>query len=183
MKFLPKNILVETIHIVILAVVFGFISNQFRPDKVKISFSRPPIEFVTDNILAQQLPDVGINITEPTEEPIFLIMKQVISLLEKDLALLIDVRNEKEYQKEHIPGARHLSQNELLKNNNSLPILPNDKWLICYCEGYSCDLAESLAYELIYAGYQMVAVFPGGLEEWKNGNPIQTKSGARTNDK
>ena len=179
MKFLPKKFLVEAIFIIMLAVVLGFGSNLFHPKKVKISFSRPPIEFVEDNISAQTLPDVGIN---PTEEPILLTMKQVVTLLEKDQALLLDARSEKEYQKEHMPGARHLSHNDLLKNKNILE-LPKDKWLICYCEGPNCDQAETLAYELIFAGYQRVAVYRGGLEGWKNWSNTQTESEAHTDAK
>ena len=177
MKLLPKKIIVEAIFIIILAVVLGFSSNQFHSNKIKISFSRPPIEFVEDNIAAQTLPDVEINSTESIE-PLFLRMKQVVTLLSKNQALLLDARSEKEYRKGHIPGARNFSPKAFLNNKNITETLPKDKWLICYCGGPSCDKAELLAYELIYAGYKKVAVYRGGFEEWKKRNNSQIKTGA-----
>ncbi len=183
MKFLPGKPLVEAIFIIIVAAVLGFGSNLFHPKKVKISFSRPPIEFVEDNIAAQALPDVGININEPIEEPILLITEQVVTFLKKNQALLLDARSEKEYQKEHIPGARNLSNNDLLINKDIIETLPKDKWLICYCDGTGCDQAEILAYELIFAGYQRVAVYRGGLEGWKNWSNSQTETETQTDAK
>jgi len=183
LKFLPRKPVVEAIFIIILAAVLGFGSNLFHPHKVKISFSRPPIEFVDDNIPAQSLLDVGINITEPTEEPILLITNQVVTLLKMNQAVLLDARSEKEYRKEHMPGARNLSHNVLLKNKNITETLPKDKWLICYCDGPGCDKAEILAYELIVAGYQRVYVYRGGLEEWKNWSNSQTETEAQTDAK
>jgi len=183
LKFLPKKFLVEAIFIIILAAVLGFSSNLFNPNNVKISFSRPPIEFVEDNIPAQTLPDVEINNTEPTEEPILLEMKQIVRLLEKDQGVLLDARSEKKFKKEHIPGARHLSHHDFLKNKNILETFPKDKWLICYCEGPGCDQAEILAYELIFAGCQRVAVYRGGLEGWKNWSNSQLETRAHVDEK
>jgi len=175
-----KNTLTEVIFIIILAVILGCSGNLFHPQKVKISFTRPPIEFVEGNIPSQTLPAIGINSSEQIEEPFFLKTEQVDSLLKKNLALLLDARNEKEFKKDHIPGARNLSHSDFLKIKNKSHALPMDKWLICYCESPSCDQAEVLAYELIYAGFQKVAVYPGGLEGWKIRSNSQTKVGDQT---
>ncbi|MBC8180224.1 rhodanese-like domain-containing protein [candidate division KSB1 bacterium] len=183
MKFLPNKTLTEAFFIIILALIIGFSSNLFHPNKVNISFSHPPIEFVEDNIPAQTLPEIEVNSTDPIQEPYLLKTQEIVKLLKKDQALLLDARSKKEYQKEHIPGARHLSNNDLLKNKNITETLPQDKWLICYCEGPGCDQAEILAYELIFSGYQRIAVYPGGLKGWKNWSNSQIETRDQPDEK
>lgn len=184
MKILPKQSLIEAICIIFIASIVGFCVNTFHPKKVKITASRPPTEFAEDTIPSEALPDVGINLhnnEDPIEEPVFVTKEQILKLLKKNQALLLDARSQKEYQKNHIPEAANLPYDALIENKGILKTLPDGKWLVCYCDGPGCDTAELLAYELIFAGYKMIAVYRAGLEGWKNSGNSRTEKEARSN--
>jgi len=58
--------------------------------------------------------------------------------------------------------------------------LPKDVWLVCYCDGPPCDLGERLAYELQGWGFTRVAVYQGGMADWrKRGGPVEKGGSAR----
>ncbi|SRR6266700_2604387 len=52
------------------------------------------------------------------------------ALLDKNEAVVIDVRNEASYNQSHIKGAKLIPANEILKRVNELP---RDKTIVTYC--------------------------------------------------
>lgn len=89
---------------------------------------------------------------------------------EEGEAVLIDVREESDWNEGHAEGAKHLSRGIIeLEIEEEIPDLK--KPIICYCGGGSRSalVAESLQ----KMGYENVRSMTGGLRAWKEaGLPI-----------
>jgi rhodanese-related sulfurtransferase len=85
-------------------------------------------------------------------------------------AVLIDVREESDWQEGHAKGAKHLSRGVIeLEIEEEIPDVK--KPIICYCGGGSRSalVAESLQ----KMGYENVRSMAGGLRAWKEeGLPV-----------
>lgn len=89
--------------------------------------------------------------------------------LPKTNAILLDAREEKEYQVSHLKDAICVGYDNfnLKKTINKLPKDKNAK-IVVYC---SLGIrSETVAYKLIKAGYTNVYNLYGGIFEWKNAN-------------
>ncbi|MHB0754769.1 rhodanese-like domain-containing protein [Polaribacter sp. M15] len=89
--------------------------------------------------------------------------------LPKTNAILLDAREEKEYQVSHLKDAIYVGYDNfnLKKIINKLPKDKNAK-IVVYC---SLGIrSETVAYKLIKAGYTNVYNLYGGIFEWKNAN-------------
>jgi len=186
--FLFKNKLIkaiqEAIWIAGIASLLGLVLNIFHPKGVQITSKRPSLKFAPDTVLAQDLPGVSVtlngsqtneNKTE-TLKPLLITTAQVLQLKQNAQGLILDARARTEFLNAHIPGAQNLPYKNLSECKTKLDSLPQDIWLICYCNGPPCDQAELLAHELIIAGYELVAVYFDGLSGWKNsGNEVDGK--------
>lgn len=184
MKSIQKKTIVEAICIIITASILGLGVNTFHPKGVQITSKRPPLEFATDSVFAYDLPNAEIKVNqingakkqEIIEVPVIVNTEQILQWIANDQALLLDARSEQKFQKEHIPKAQNLPFDYLSDYEQKAKSLPKDKWLICYCDGPPCELAESLAYELVNMGYKMVAIYYDGIKAWKQtGNVVQRK--------
>lgn len=181
----------EAICILLIAVFLGFTVNIFHPKGVKITSQHPSLKFAPDTVMAQDLPGVSVTVDESTTkenindtvEPLLITTAQVLQLKKNDQALILDARTKAEFLTAHIPGALNLPYKNSIEYKTKIDSLPQDIWLICYCSGPSCDQAELLAYELIIAGYELVAVYFDGLDGWKkSGNQVEGKE-ADNNEK
>ena len=173
--------------IVLIAAMLGMIINLFHPRGVKISSKRPALKFAPDTVLAQDLPDVSVTVNDvntnnnEAAEPMLITTAQVLQLKENNQAVIIDARSKAEFLNAHVPGAINLPYKNLSEYKSEIDSLPHDSWLICYCNGLSCDQAELLAHELTIAGYDLVAVYFDGLDGWKKaGNEISGKEAAKS---
>ena len=85
--------------------------------------------------------------------------------------LFIDVRSVDEYSSSHIHGAVNIPVSEL---QDRLEEIPNDKTLIVYCNGSSCDRSRRATRILIANGFEDVRDLTGkGIFEWEEkGYPI-----------
>jgi len=170
----------EAAGIFIIAITLGLAINIIHPKGVKISIKRPSLKFAPDTVLAQDLPGVSVMIDGAktiknkieTAEPLLITTTQVVQLKENDLAIMLDARTRAEFLTSHIPGAQNIPGENLADYRTKIDSLPQDKWLICYCDGPPCDQAELLADELIIAGYELVAVYFDGLNGWKNSGKV-----------
>jgi rhodanese-related sulfurtransferase len=170
-----KTTFKEAVFIIIIASILGISTNAINPKGVTITSNRPSLISAPDSIFAQDLPAINISderlkdMTEPavSGESILINTEQVHQLLIKDQARLLDARSEAEFQKEHIPNSINLPYESLSDYEEILRSLPQDKWLVCFCEGPPCDLGELLANELINAGYTRVVTYHEGLNAWK----------------
>ena len=85
--------------------------------------------------------------------------------------VVVDVRDEEAFRKEHILGATNIPGAEIVKR---LADLPKDRTIVTYCWDMTCALAPKAALELAQKGFK-VQFLAGGIEEWKRkGNPVKT---------
>jgi rhodanese-related sulfurtransferase len=77
--------------------------------------------------------------------------------------VLVDVRDEEAFRKEHILGATNIPAADMVKR---LADLPRDRTIVTYCWDMTCALAPKAALELAQKGFR-VQYLAGGIEEWK----------------
>lgn len=180
MKWIPKFALQQGIIIIGLAAVIGLLVNSFHPKRVPLAFKRPPLKYAADSLFAADLPAVNIagqNDSIPLapkqgDELIIVNARQVRQLVLNQQAILLDARTPAEYEAGHLPGAMLLPFDLLYDYEQQLTTLPKDKWLICYCDGPTCDVGELLAKELLLREFEKVAVYQDGLNVWKKSYTI-----------
>lgn len=104
--------------------------------------------------------------------------KTVISPLEatlkinRDEAVVIDVREQGEYANGHIANARHIPLGELDRRLPELEKLKGAPVILCCATGSRSRTATA---KLKKAGFDSVFNLKGGLSEWeKAGNPLST---------
>lgn len=95
-------------------------------------------------------------------------------------ALLLDVRDAKDYEAGHIIDARHIPAAEMAARAESLK-KHKDKPVIVYCEsGFS---AAGAARILRASGFSKVAALRGGLQTWRQENLPLVKGPAKKEGK
>jgi len=95
-------------------------------------------------------------------------------------ALLLDVRDSKEYEAGHIIEARNLPVAELAAKAETLKKY-KEKPVIVYCESGSASGAA--ARTLREAGFNKVVTLRGGLQNWRQENLPLVKGAARKDGK
>jgi rhodanese-related sulfurtransferase len=94
-----------------------------------------------------------------------------VQMINREDALVVDVRPHAAFQSGHIPNARNLP---LADFDNKLSSLPKDKPIILTCD--RGQTAVSAASKLKQAGRDNFAVLEGGLNAWvQAGMPTSTK--------
>lgn len=95
--------------------------------------------------------------------------------------LFIDIRQDHEYRRAHIPGARRI---QAQVDDGLLATLPQDRRLIVYCACHTEQASAHSAVILRALGHREVYALRGGLPAWREaGLPIEegpapTRSGA-----
>jgi len=96
-----------------------------------------------------------------------------LKLLHSGKAIFVDARDEKDYRKDHLPGAVNLP----MRNWNQAwpqvgPGLPREARLVLYCYGGPCGLSTRMGKRLLELGYEHPIVLRRGWGEWtKAGYP------------
>ncbi len=94
-------------------------------------------------------------------------------LINREDAVVIDVREQGEYAQGHIPSARHIPLGDLARRSAEM-----DKWkerpvILCCASGAR---SASAAGQLKKAGFEKIYNLRGGMLEWeKAGHPISRK--------
>lgn len=90
-------------------------------------------------------------------------------ILESGKAIFVDVRDAGSYQSAHVPGALHLSddniQDFVAKTDKSKPV-------VCYC--YHGNTSQGAAAYLMDQGFKEVYSVMGGFEEWRQTEKIES---------
>lgn len=96
-------------------------------------------------------------------------LKNVIASNE---ALLIDVREPREYRRGHIGGAKNIPLRDLARRSDRIP---RDRPVVLYCTtGYRTAMGVSA---LRLLGYENVSGFAPSFQGWKAaGEPVETSS-------
>ncbi len=96
--------------------------------------------------------------------------EELIKLVKKGEAMVIDVRPETEYAAGHIPGAVNVPLDVLPKR---LKTLPKDQEIVAYCRGPYCMFALEAVTALRKKGYRARRL-EEGFPEWKAGHlPVE----------
>lgn len=90
-------------------------------------------------------------------------LKDMLQQVQNGKAVLIDVRPEDEYEKQHISGSLSVPFKNL---EDHLSLLPKDKKIIAYCRGPYCVFATQAVETLISLGYDAYRI-EEGVHEWK----------------
>jgi rhodanese-related sulfurtransferase len=96
------------------------------------------------------------------------------ALIETETPLVLDVREQDEWDAGHAPQARHLAMSEL---GGRIDEIPNDVPVICVCHGGGRSSRVAMA--LHRAGYNAINM-RGGMVAWDAaGLPVVDHAGAR----
>ena len=96
-------------------------------------------------------------------------------------ALLLDVRDSKEYEAGHIIEARHLPAAELAAKAETMLKKYKEKPVVVYCES---GMASGAAARTLRAGgFNKVVTLRGGLQSWRQENLPLVKGAARKDGK
>ena len=142
--------------IIVLAVFIGLGVNHFRADGI------PLIE----NRQAEQIPaNAGYRIIS---------IDAAAALYQQGKAVFIDARPDDEYNAGHIKGALSLPYMQVEDRFISVAQkLPENKMIITYCDGPTCELGSDLAKFLTQMGFATVRVLLNGWTVWnEQGLPV-----------
>ncbi len=89
-----------------------------------------------------------------------------------DNFILIDLRSDIEYRKDHIPKAISIPIFDLTEKSKDLP---KDASIIVYCGGEDCKVSEQAQDKLKSLDFKNVKIFAGGYLEWIDKNYPLTK--------
>lgn len=94
-------------------------------------------------------------------------------LINREDAIVIDVREQGEYAQGHIPNARHVPLGEITRRTGELDKFKDRPVILCCASGARSASALS---QLKKAGFEKLYNLRGGLAEWeKAGQPISRK--------
>jgi len=154
------RIIYQTFAVLIISAAIGLSVNALRSDGVPL---------IADWSTSSKL-------TLNTGESIEISIQDARRLCLEDKAIVLDARSPEEYQAGHIDCAINLpwlSFDEYFQNISEK--LPEDKIIITYCDGETCNLSKDLAKMLIDMGFKNVKVLVNGWSVWiQNSFPTET---------
>src|SRR6266566_8411025 len=98
--------------------------------------------------------------------------RKVLDAFEGDEAVLLDVREDKEWEQGHAQGADHLGKG-VIERDIEIKVPDKETQIILYCGGgYRSALAADVLQQM---GYTNVLSMAGGWKAWKDsGAPIES---------
>ena len=99
---------------------------------------------------------------------------QATLLMNREDALVLDVRESGEWSSGHIPGARHIALGQLEKRMSELEKLKDRPVILCCASG---NRSSSACGRLKKGGFEKVFNLAGGISAWREASlPLTTKS-------
>ena len=99
---------------------------------------------------------------------------QATLLMNREDALMLDVRETAEWSSGHIPGARHITLAQLEKRMSEIEKFKDRPVIICCASG---NRSSSACGQLKKGGFAKVFSLAGGISAWLEANlPLTTKS-------
>ncbi len=155
-----KKFILETTIIVFLTLASGMVYNQFFSSGVPIFKTYTPAKGENKTDVYFQHVDADF----------------LRSLIQGDMAIVLDARQQHAYNEGHIPGAYSFSLFEFDEAFARLQDLLNSgKTIVTYCIDFNCEDSTFLANKLHEKGYTDILVYKGGFDDWQAlGNPIES---------
>ncbi|PJG58792.1 rhodanese-like domain-containing protein [Aeromonas cavernicola] len=94
-------------------------------------------------------------------------------LINRESAVVLDIRSQEEYAKGHLAGAQHLPFTQIQSNNLGTVEKHKDAPIIVVCE--SGMTAGGAGRHLSKAGFKQVYTLSGGMAQWRADNLPVTK--------
>ena len=99
---------------------------------------------------------------------------QATLLMNREDALVLDVRETGEWTSGHIPGARHIALAQLEKRMSEIEKLKDHPVILCCASG---NRSSSACGRLKKGGFEKVFNLAGGISAWREASlPLTTKS-------
>jgi len=147
-----KSIFIEICIILCLAVISAMAVNILRPNGIPLKGSGRT-DGPSDTPAAV---DQSVSI------------EQSVVLYQKGDVLFVDSRSREEFDLGHVKGAVHLPKKSFDEKFGAfLTKWPPDTRIITYCSSRDCSIAEEIAEELGFAGFENVQVMVDGWDEWQ----------------
>lgn len=98
---------------------------------------------------------------------------ELTRLMNRENAVVIDLRSQEEFNKGHILNARNIPEGELQSRQKELEKLKAKPMVACCSSG---AIAPKIARSLKAMGYEKIFVLKGGVLSWQNANLPLTKN-------
>jgi rhodanese-related sulfurtransferase len=157
-----KRLIIEIFIIVILASLIALIYNGLSNNplpliRVQKKLNEIEKDLIFDKKYETKEKDLGKTVP----------LNVMIELKDNPEVIIIDARTEENYSRGKIGNAINIyPYDDEQKMMESIFSLPQDKPIIVYCDGGSCDLSHLLAKNLLSLGFKRVFLYAGGWEEW-----------------
>lgn len=148
----------QSIFLIGISMILALGINQFRPDGIPL--------------IGDWSPENRI-VTEAGES-LVISLEDAKALFETGNVIFLDARPASEYESGHIQGALNLPWQEFDDYFDQVwQNIPENKTVIAYCDGETCELSKDLARALKGMGIPDVRVLVNGWSLWKNqGLPV-----------
>ncbi len=101
---------------------------------------------------------------------------EVAKIVADKSGTVFDANSQKQYESGHVPGARHVSFDEMTRENLAVG---TDKKVVFYCWNDMCEASHEAAKAASKLGFSDVSVMRAGIQGWKKaGQPVETGAGA-----
>jgi rhodanese-related sulfurtransferase len=151
----------------------GFGIDQLRAKPLGLAYLTPTQRLVQTS-KSEERPSAPPNQTNaPISREIQVVeISQLQEFLEKNQALVFDVRPDIFFKLGHIPGARSLQEKEfdadLVKAKPLIEAaLAKGQKIVVYCSGSHCSDASKVAQKLLDLQYGNLMIFESGWEAWQ----------------
>ncbi len=144
--------------ILVLAAALGLLVNHWRDDTLQL---------VADwSSEARLVTDSG--------ESLILSLEEAWALCMEQNAVFLDARAPEDYARGHIQCAQNVPWQSFESYIDFIwDTIPEDAWIVTYCDGEHCTFGEDLARELRAMGYNKVKVLVNGWTRWREaGLPV-----------
>ncbi len=92
-----------------------------------------------------------------------------LTLIKDSTTAVVDIRDDQAFQTSHIPGAKHLSNQNLQEVLNTMEF--EQPVIVCCYHGIASQQAGQY---LVSQGFEKVYSLEGGFEQWAaQGNPVE----------
>lgn len=165
MKLPVKQIII----LISISTLLGFLRFLLldNPDFTLIKIERELKTGLMEKYKDFEIPDM-------LTEPMLVNSEIAFNLFSTNRALLIDARDNEEFQIKHIKNAINIPYDYYEEYQNVIDSLDMDFAYIVYCSGGECSLSLDLADYLFEYGFFNMFVYEGGLPEWEeNGYPVE----------
>lgn len=150
-----KKVLITALGIILVASIIGLAYNFLSSD---------PIKLKGEDKAKVQEKDIFTDSTEKT-----IGIGQIKKYLNDPRIQFVDARNPNSFAKGKIGNAINVFPEEDNQSDymRKLTQLPQDKVLIVYCDGGTCDLSHHVVKDLKSFGFSKVFLYDGGWDEWE----------------